>query len=144
MQILGLTFDKISIEMKNPLKGKLELKSNLKVEDITEQKLNISDKPALKFDFSFSVNYDPNIAVVNLKGSLVALDNKNESKEILKEWKDKKFNHPSKIAILNQIMNKCNIKAIQLEDEFNLPLHINLPKIKPASQKSSGPANYTG
>ena len=35
-----------------------------------------------------------------------------------------------KLTIFNIIMKKSNLKAIQLEDEMNLPLHISLPSIK--------------
>ena len=30
--------------------------------------------------------------------------------------------------ISNVIYRKCSIKAAQLEDEFNFPLHFNLPR----------------
>jgi len=144
MKILGTSFSKVSIERKNLSKGKMTLKADLKIEDIHEEKVSFSDKPTLRFDFSFAVNYEPDLAVISIKGALLTLDDKGVSKEIMKEWKDKKFSHPEKIGILNHIMTKCNLRALQLEDEFNLPLHVALPKIKPADSKSSNQTNYTG
>ena len=55
--------------------------------------------------------------------------------------KKKKFTHAMKIPLFNFIMNKCNIKAIQYEDELGLPIHVQMPKLK---AKSNNPANYTG
>jgi len=143
MKIIGFSIHKISVERKNPIKGKLKIKSNLNIDDIIKEKVPISTNEALKFDFSYNINYEPNIAKIEIKGSVIALDDKNESEEILKEWKKKKYTHNSKIALFNFIMNKCNIKAIQFEDEVGLPLHIQMPKLRPKSN-SENPATYTG
>jgi len=143
MKIIGFNISKISIERKNPIKGKLELKSGLDIENIEKDEVPISPNPALKFDFAFKIDYNPNIAKIEIKGSVITLDDKDEGKDILKAWKKKKFDHPSKIPLFNFIMGKCNIKAIQLEDDLGLPLHIPMPKLRPKTENSN-PANYTG
>jgi len=139
MKIIGFNISKILIERENPIKGKLEIKSGLDIADIKKEEVPISEKPGLKFDFSYKVDYNPNIAKLEIKGSLITLDDDNESKEILEAWKKKKYEHKSKVPIFNFIMSKCNIKAIQLEDEMGLPIHIPLPKLR-----NNKPASYTG
>ena len=33
------------------------------------------------------------------------------------------------IGLVNTILAKCNVKALSLEQEVNLPPHMNLPKV---------------
>lgn len=146
MKILGLNLNKVSAERTNAIKGKLSVKSRLDIEDIKSEAVSISKSSALRFNFAYIINYEPNIAKVEIKGSVIALDDKGESEDILKSWKDKKFNSQFKIALFNYIMSKCNLKALQAEEELGLPMHIQFPRIKPAQAgpKSKNPANYTG
>lgn len=145
MKIIGFHLKKVLAEKISPLKGKLEIKQGLNIEDITEEKASFSDKPTLKFDFNFSIDYNPDIAKLELKGSVLVLDEKEEAKEIIKDWKKKKFEHPIKLALFNFIMDRCNIKALNLQDELNLPFHIPFPKLAPQpKQNDQNPANYAG
>jgi len=147
MKIIGFSIKKISAERKSDIKGKLEIKSGLNIDDISKDEISISDKPALKFDFTFSVDYNPDIAKIEIKGTIIALDEKEENKEILKNWKKKKFDHPVKLLLFNFIMDKCNLKSIQLEEELGIPFHIPFPKLaaqKPQDNQNNNPANYAG
>jgi len=145
MKIIGFNISKISAERKNPIKGNVEVKSGLNIDNITSDELNISKDPSLKFDFSYEINYSPDIALITIKGSIIAIDDKNESKEILKEWKKKKFDNPIKLPLFNFIMDKCNLKALNLEEELGLPFHIPLPKLAQKSEKvEENRANYAG
>ena len=153
MKIIGFKIKKVSAERKSDIKGKLEIKSGLNIDDITKEEIQISEKPSMKFDFSYTVDYSPDIAKIEINGSIIALDDSNESKEILKDWKKKKFNHAIKLPLFNFIMDKCNLKALQLEEEIGLPFHIPMPKLAPNpntnpknrdSKNSKNPENYTG
>ncbi len=151
MRIIGFSLEKVLAERKNPIKGKVEVKSNIDIKNIQKQEVAISKSPGLKFDFDFTIDYEPKFANVIISGSVIALDEKEESAEILKEWKKKKFVHPVKLALFNFIMDKCNLKALQLEDDLSLPMHIPLPKLRVQQPQQtdgqggqSGPANYAG
>ena len=50
-------------------------------------------------------------------------------KDILRSWKEKKFNNEEQIEITNIILQKASIKAFELEDEIGLPIHIKLPTV---------------
>ena len=140
--------NKLLVERKNPIKGKLSIKSKLGMDDIKAEEVSVSKNPALKFDFTYEINYEPNVAKIEIKGVVIAIDDKDEGKAILKDWKDKKFLSPVKIPLFNFIMNKCTLKAIELEEELGLPIHIPLPKIKAQQSgkvvQTSNSANYTG
>jgi hypothetical protein len=144
MKIIGFAINKIYAEKKVSNKGKIEIKNNLSIDNISEDKAELFDKPLLKFDFSYSINYEPGFAEIKLSGSVIGIDDTNEGKIILKEWKDKKFNSEIKIGILNYIMNECILKALNLEKELGLPSHMPFPKIKKEAKNSTNPANYTG
>jgi hypothetical protein len=148
MKIIGFNITKIDAERKSAIKEKLEIKQNIDVKNIEKSEVNISNEESIKFDFKFSLQYNPNVAEILIEGSILALDDKQESKEILKQWKKKKFTHPVKLVIFNFILDKCNLKALQLEEELNLPKHIKLPRITPQpdtnSNQNNNPANYAG
>ena len=131
MQVIGFNFEKISAERKKPSEGKLEVNSNINIKDITQEKLEIvKEKPVLKISFEFKVSYKPDIADISLQGNIILLVEKDEAKSILKNWKTKKLLEEIRIPVFNIILTKSNLKALQLEEELNLPLHLPFPKIR--------------
>lgn len=135
MQIIGFNLIKISAERKEKQQGKLEIKQNINIDDISEDKINISKEEVIKITFSFNVDYSPDFAKLEIKGQTVLLPGKDEAKEIFKEWKKKQIPEHFRIPLFNFIMGKCNIKALELEDELNLPLHLPMPRLSPKKEE---------
>lgn len=132
MKLVGFNLNKISAEsLSNDFNG-LKIENNIKIEDIDSAKADIfkKDEEALSIRFSYSLDYNPNIAKLVFSGSIVLLVDQKESKNILKQWEDKKIPDNLKLPLFNIILRKTNIKALELEDELNLPLHIALPSLK--------------
>jgi len=150
MKVIGFSINKINAERKAHVKGKLEIKQGINIDDIKKEEVSISKSPAVSFEFTYSLEYSPGFGKIEIKGTLVALDENNESKEILKEWKKKKFAESGiKLSLFNFIMAKCNLKALQLEEEIGFPLHIPMPKLAADTSSSNkspnnNPANYAG
>lgn len=143
MQIIGFNFEKIIAERETPkeVKDKLEINSNINIKEIEQEKVEIvKDKIPLKLSFEFLISYNPQVAKISFQGFTILLFDKEKAKEIQKKWKNKKIEDDIRIPLFNFIMTKCNIKALQLEEELNLPLHIPLPKIQ-ANQNNK---SYTG
>jgi len=137
MKIIGFNFDKINIEKLSDKAENLEVKTNIDISEINEVKSkNISMKEKfIGAKFAFNVNYDPDFAKINLLGSvLFAVDSK-LSKDILKQWKDKKMPEDFRILLFNVILRKANLKALQLEEEMNLPLHVPMPSLRKQENK---------
>jgi len=131
MQIIGFGFTEISIKRKEKAQGQIQVKQNINIDELVKNKISFSDKESVKIDFTFSVDYnDKKFASVEIKGQVTLLPEKEELKQIMKSWKDKKLPEDIRTPIFNFIMTKGNIKALALEDELNLPLHIPFPKIK--------------
>lgn len=141
MKIIGFSFKKIEAERKKNITGKLEIKSNIQIEDIEKETIDIAGE-TLKFSYNYSINYEPGFAEIKFKGTTLAIPDKSEDiKKILKDWKKKKIDDTTKIPILNFIMSKCNLKALQLEEDFSLPPHIPFPRITAQQNQQT---NYTG
>jgi len=132
MRLIGFNFNKINIEK---FKDKIE---NLKI----NAKINVSEIKNIKSDFfktkeeiievkfSYDINYDPDFAKIELTGSVILAIESKIVKDILKQWKDKKMSDDFKISLFNIILRKSSLRALPLEEEMNLPLHIKLPSFK--------------
>ncbi len=141
MRIIGFSFKKFEVERKKDIKGKLEIKTNLQIDDIEKEKIDLAGE-ILKFSYTYSIKYEPSFAELSFKGTvLVVPDNPKDIKTILKEWKKKKLNDDLRVFVFNFIMSKCNLKALQLEEDFSLPPHIPLPRL---SKQASNKVNYAG
>lgn len=128
MKIIGFTIRKILAEVKGSQKTDIEVTSNLNLEDIKETKIEPTKQKSIIIDFNFYVDYKPDVAKIEFKGHLILLDDENKTEEIIKSWKQKNLPEEIKLSILNYILEKCNIKSLELEEELGLPLHIPLPK----------------
>lgn len=137
MKILGFNFTKINIEKyKDSLKD-LQIKNEVDIPDITEVKQDFfkTDEEMLGVKFTYNIIYSPEIAKIQTEGTmLVSLDSKT-AKEILKEWKKKELPEDFRISLINVIFRKAGLKALELEDEMNLPLHMQLPTLKKKEEK---------
>lgn len=133
MKLIGFNLNKISAEILSNKFEELKITNNIKIEDIEPAKADIfkKDEEALNIKFNYSLDYNPKIAKLMFSGSVLLLISQKESKEILKQWAEKKIESNLKFPLFNLILRKTSIKAIELEDELNLPLHVNLPSLKP-------------
>jgi hypothetical protein len=135
MQIIGFNFKKISVEREKNSNEKLEINSNIHIEDISKEEIKFSKEETLRLEFTYTIEYNQgNLAKLEFRGVILFIEEKEDIKEFLKSWKDKKIPEKYKLPLFNVIMHKCNIRAIQLEDEMNLPLHIQLPKLTPKKE----------
>lgn len=147
MRIIGFNFEKIQIQRKEITKGNIKITNNLNILSIEKDKVDIAGE-ILKFSYNYEIKYEPDFANLEFKGEVLVLPEEENIKEIQKEWKKKKIKNEIRIPIFNYIMSKCNLKALQLEEDFNLPPHIPLPRLtKQALQQAEAKgqeANYTG
>jgi len=143
MTVVGFALSKILIERKEAIKGKIEVRSKLNIKSMKKEDIKlVKDKDVIKFDFEYSIIYEPDLAKIEMKGHLLYMVDPKQTKELLKAW-EKKEQVPEdiKLAVYNTIFHKCNIKALELEEDFNLPPHLQLPYIKSAEKDKT---SYTG
>jgi hypothetical protein len=137
MKLIGFNFTKIDVEKLSDNLKDLKINTGIDISDIKTVKsdfLNLKDE-LIAVNFTYNISYEEKIAKLDFKGNmLISVDSK-LSKEVLKQWQEKKMPEEFKLTVFNIILKKASLKAIQFEEEFNLPLHLPLPSIKPQEKK---------
>ena len=148
MRIIGFNFTKVGAERFSGKAMGSDRSTNIEFQNIEKEENNLAkdDSEMLKVSFKFSVIYgekdkkDSSSAEVALSGFIILMANKEESEELQKAWKKKELSSSFRVPIFNFILKKCSIRALQLEDELNLPLHIPMPQLKIESAKEKDKA----
>ena len=136
MRLLGFNFSKIYIERLDSKGKNIKVNNDLNITTIdkaTADFLDLEDE-ILAIKFNYKVNFEPNFAKIELEGNLSVSVEPKIAEEILKEWEEKKIPQNFRIRIFNIILKKSNLKAMQLEDELNIPLHVPLPTLEPPKE----------
>ncbi len=137
--IINFRLNKIAIEKKSIPKGPIEAKNNLKVIGIEEESISsLTKEKALNIQFIFKVMYEPKVAEVEMQGSVTFMNDAKAIKEMLDNWqKNKKIKQEIAVPIFNHILSKCNVKALGLEEDVELPFHVPIPRVKTKAELSS-------
>ncbi len=142
--IVGFGFTKLSAEKKEAAKGKIDINNNVTIKDVQEDSLSLGkdSQSVIKFIFEFTSKYEPSVGIILFEGELLYLEDSKKTKEILTSWKkDKKLSRELMAGLLNTILTKCNVQALILSQEVNLPPPIPLPKVQ---VNAPGDKNYIG
>ena len=130
MKIVGFNFKKVFGERIGESLDDVKIETGISIAEIKPfNSLLKSKEEPIEVNFDYTINYNPDFAKIELSGTLVISLEQKESKEVLKEWKNKKIPEEFKIYLFNHILKKSTIKAIQIEDELHIPIHINLPSV---------------
>ena len=125
IKLIGSRITKINAERKPEFSGKLEIKTNIKIISIDKTK---ESKDTLKLSYCFEIDY-AELGKISIEGNLFISTDSKTIKEILKTKENKKIEEQEYIAITNLINQKASIKAIEIEEEMGLPIHIRLPML---------------
>jgi len=132
MKLIGFNFTKINAEKLNNLTQAPKVSNSIDISEIKEVKSKLFDSKEnpIEISFVYEIKYEPAFATLSFSGNLIFLLESKESKDLIKKWKNKELSNDFKSSIFNIILKKTNIKAAQLEDELNLPIHFQMPSIK--------------
>ncbi len=131
MKLIGFNYTKINGEKNKDSVENLKVNTNIDISEINEAKNNFfkSKDYLLNIKFTYTLNYSEEFAKIEIGGNiLLSVENK-LGKEILKKWKDKQMPEEFKTKLFNLIIKKSNIRALDLEDTLNIPLHMPMPKV---------------
>lgn len=141
MAIVGFNFTQIKAERgKESAKGKIDIKNNVAITNVEESKLSLggSAQKTARFTFDFSALYEPKVGSIKFTGEVLYLAETAKIDELVKNWqKNKKVPNEIMPAILNTVLNRCNIQALILSQQVNLPPPIPMPKVQAAPQKEA-------
>ena len=135
MRIIGFNLTKILAERQEEDGQGIRVDQNINIKDIKEEKNPITNNKALKIKYTLTVTYSKDFGKIEFEGSIMTLPDEGEFKSIMDSWKDKKIPENMRLGIFNFIMVKCNIKALYLEDEMGMPLHVPMPRLTKEVQK---------
>lgn len=129
IKLVGFRYSKIGVERVEDPVGELKITPNINIKSIEEHKSKTAKQDVLQVDFQFKIDYS-SLGKVELEGKLYLSVDKKMLKDTIDEWKSKKLSKDINLIILNIIMQKASIKALELEEEMNLPPHIQLPRLQ--------------
>ena len=133
MAIVGFNFTKMLVERKGDLKGKINIQNNVGIKNVEKAELSLGSakQKGLKISFEFKSTYEPKIAEIVLEGNVLDIEDEKKVDNLLKEWKkSKKLPNEVITPIINSILTKCNIQALVMSRDINLPPPIPLPKVQ--------------
>jgi hypothetical protein len=108
----------------------VQIATNLNVVGISKKREGMLEVP-----FVFTINYNPGVAQISLKGKSHVKGSKDEIEQILKGHKEKK---PPPPFLLQSISNVVFLESVLICRSLNIPPPIPLPKIS-ATQKEKRP-----
>ncbi len=132
MPLVGFNFDKIIIEKLGKIEGKIDIKNNLGIDKVEQEKISLTpSEEVLKFTFNYEILYEPEIGKISMIGHLLYMDKPSEIDGILKYWKkNKKVPKELIPLLLNAVLSRCSVKALALAQDVNLPPHLSLPRVR--------------
>lgn len=144
MPIVGFNYDEINVtKKKTNVKGNINIKSDVGITDVKEEELPTGKEKSkgLRFNFKYHIDYQPGIGHIKLNGFIYYLDDPKTIKEILAEWKkNKKISDKVTHEIINAVLFRSTVKALNMAQEVNLPPHMPLPRVNPQTKAK----NYIG
>jgi hypothetical protein len=106
----------------------IQIGTNINVINIERKK-----QDTLRVPFVLSINYNPSISQINLKGSAYVIGEPKEIEKILKNHEQKK---PPPSVIIQSIANFAFIESVLISRTLNIPPPIPLPKIPDKKNRS--------
>lgn len=138
MAIIGINITKIDAERKEPKGGKISINNNISITNVEEKDLSLGSakQKGLRFSFLFKCDYVPEVGNIDLAGNIMFLADGDKVKEVVDSWKKKKIVPADMMEpILNAALNRCNIEAIKLSQDINLPTPVPMPRLQRSEQQ---------
>ncbi len=135
MPIIGLGLNSIEASKKNERVEQQEVKVNSTphITDVKEVDLPNFSQKALSIEFDFLTVYDPALAKITIKGTVMYLSD--NIKDVVTEWKKKKrLPEDMSMEVLNYLFRHCLLKSSVLADELQLPPPMPMPRITPKKE----------
>ncbi|MBW2970735.1 hypothetical protein KY320_01090 [Candidatus Woesearchaeota archaeon] len=141
MTVVGFYFSKIEVEKKKVPKGNVNVNNNVKIINVEKTDLSLGNvkEDGLRFDLDFTSKYEPDFGEIKLKCSVLYLADAAAVKDALKKWKsDKRVAKDLVGPVMQTALSKCQMEAIVLSRDVNLPPPVGLPMVGAAKKDYIG------
>lgn len=142
MQVIGFNFTKITAERSQKVKETTLVNTDIEFIEIEKDTVpTLNDLETINVSFRFVVSYkesekkETKEGQVLFEGRVMLTAEKEAAKDLLKSWKKKELPVSIKVPLFNLILKKCTAKALDLEEQINLPAHIRIPQIRAKSKE---------
>ncbi len=137
MRAIGFSFSKIGIEKFNEISENLKVGTEIDISGIKDVKSDVlkTKEEILEVSFYYKINYEPKVAKIEIEGKILLAADPKKAKEVLKQWKKKAMPQDFRIPLFNMILKKSSLKALALEEDLNIPLHMPMPTFKPQEKE---------
>ena len=116
--------------------GQVRIDNTVSLKNVEEMDFAVDNKKGLKFTFSFTCTYQPDLGSIVVEGKVLFIEEQKKVEEIMKSWvKEKKIPPQIMEQIANAALHKGNIQAIKVSEEVSLPSPLPLPKVRAGSAK---------
>jgi len=112
----------------------VQVATNLNIVGIDKKREDMLEVP-----FVFTINYTPAVAQISVRGRSHVTGSKEELKQILQEYKEKR---PPPPVIVQSISNVVFLESVIVCRTLNIPPPIPLPKIPPAGKEKPSEPTY--
>ena len=130
MSVIGFNFTKIGAQILSKQKGKIQINNNINVREVESQEFSAEKtRKAVRVAFRYDGLYEPKVAHIQLDGDIILLLPAKEADELIKGWDEKKVPTKTLTEAMNVVLEKCNIQAIMIARDMNLPSPVPLPKV---------------
>lgn len=132
MPVIAFNFTKITADRQEQKPGTVNIKNSVVIKDAKKTNLNLGpqSQDVLRVTFEFTSTYEPKRGKIVLEGEVIHMDKPEKIEMMIKAWKkDKQLPRNESKSIINHLLSKCNVEAILLSRELNLPSPIELPRI---------------
>ncbi len=133
MKLLGSKYIKIFAQINPDFSGKLNMNQNINIKKIEKYKPDLSKQDSLRIEYIYTIDYKE-LGKIEIEGILFIGGDSKIQKDLLKSWNEKDHNTPEQIAVMNLIIQKASIKAVEIEEELSLPIHFKLPSLQPKTE----------
>ena len=139
--IVGFGIKSISAERKGVPKGRVDISSTPKIVSVSWPKMKVfTKKKPVNIEFEFITKYEPNVAVIKIRGHVLYLGKK--TKDLIKKWeKYKTFPREVDMEIKNFLFRKCLTLGVNLSESMQLPPPLIFPRVV---QKKKADLRYIG
>jgi len=118
-------------DIKKPI-PQVQINTNINIVTVEKKPDNLLEVP-----FVLTINYNPSIAQISLKGTAYVSGEKDEIDKTFKDYEEKKLQSQ---IIVQSISNVAFIESILISRTLNIPPPIPLPQIQEGKAPSTKPA----